>query len=131
MKKQQNIHSTSFIHKNTEINGNIHSEGNLHISGCIKGQVAVNTLLILDKTGTIIGNLSASDAKISGNIEGELRITGMLTLLSGAKISGNIFAKQLVTEAGAIVDGELRVGKNTDVQKGEIITALPYQKKAG
>ena len=131
MKKEKSINTTSFIHQNTVINGNLTSDGNMHISGSIKGQATISELLVLDKTGSIIGDLNAKEAKISGTIEGEVRIEGTLTLHSEAKVSGNIFARHLITEAGALVNGEIRVGKNVDVQKDEIITAIPLQKKAG
>lgn len=131
MKKEKSINTTSFIHQNTVINGSLTSDGNVHISGSIQGQAIISELLVLDKTGSIIGDLNAKEAKVSGTIEGEVRIEGTLTLHPEAKVTGNIFARHLITEAGALVNGEIRVGKNVDVQKDEIITAIPLQKKAG
>lgn len=131
MKKEKSINTTTFIHQNTVINGSLTSDGNVHISGSIQGQAIISELLILDKTGSIIGDLNAKEAKISGTIEGEVRIEGTLTLHPEAKVTGNIFARLLITEAGALVNGEIRVGKNVDVQKDEIITAISLQKKAG
>ena len=131
MKKEKNINTTSFIHQDTEIIGDLSSDGSLHISGSVKGQINISQLLVLDKQGSISGDLNASEAKISGKVEGEIRITGTLTLHPEARVTGNIIARNLITEAGAIVDGEIRVGKKVDVQSIEILAELPLQKKAG
>ena len=131
MKKEKSINTTSFIHQDTEINGDLSSDGSLHISGSVKGQINISQLLVLDKQGSITGDLNASEAKISGKVEGEIRITGTLTLHPEARVTGNIIARNLITEAGAIVDGEIRVGKKVDVQSIEILAELPLQKKAG
>lgn len=132
MKHSNTVNTTTFIHHDTTLTAEITCEGNLHISGTINGNVEAKSLVVIDQGGSITGNLQASETKISGKVVGDLRIQGTLTLLPSAIITGNIFARNLVTETGARIDGSLMVGKNVDIASASVFEEnLPLQKKAG
>ncbi len=129
--KDTRTNNTSYIAEGTTLKANMTSEGNIHISGIVDGEIITKQHLILNDTGKITGNTIANTAMISGYIEGDLRVTETLKIHANAKINGNIFAKHLVTEEGAEINGILRTGKDVKVLAEQIIKEVPLQKKAG
>ena len=55
--------------------------------------------------GKIKGNISAQSVIISGEVDGDITVTGKLELLSSGKIAGDIVAGSLVIDEGASFDG--------------------------
>ena len=68
---------------------------------------------------------------ISGIIEGDLRVTESLTLHAKAKVKGNIYAKHLITEEGAEINGLLKTGSKVDINSEQLVKEVPLQMKAG
>lgn len=129
--KDTRTNNTTFIAEGTTIKADITCEGNIHISGIAHGEIITKQHLILNDSGKISGNIIAKTAMISGTIEGDLRITETVTLHAKAIVNGNIYAKQLVTEHGAEINGMLRTGKDVKVLVDQTIKEVPLQKKAG
>lgn len=129
--KDSRTNNTSFIAEGTTIKADITSEGNIHISGIADGEIITKQHLILNDTGRITGNTIAKTAMISGTVEGDLRVTETLKLHAKARVHGNIYARDLVTEQGAEVNGLLRTGKDVKVLSEQVVKEVPLQKKAG
>ena len=125
--------NTTFIAIGTIISANITCEGNIHISGSADGEINTKQDLILNETGKIKGNIIAKSAIISGSVEGDLKVTGSLTLhaKAKAKVKGNIYAKHLITEEGAEINGLLKTGSTVDKNSEQLIKEVSLQKKAG
>jgi cytoskeletal protein CcmA (bactofilin family) len=54
--------------------------------------------------------LQVESAEIAGELSGTLQVTGTAVLKSTARWFGDLVAGHLVTEAGAVVVGTLRIG---------------------
>lgn len=89
------------INEGTNIKGDIHSKGFFRIDGNIEGNVSTPSKVVLGKTGFIKGTLSCENADIEGKFEGNLHVSGILSLRSTAQIEGEVIAGKLAVEPGA------------------------------
>lgn len=112
---------TCVISKGAEIEGKFSSKEDLRLDGRIIGEVDCTNRIVMGESGYVKGVIKANEAVIMGEVEGDLNISGALTLKSTAKIKGNIVAKLMSVDEGAIYNGECKIGefaaKRTVVRK--------------
>ena len=89
------------INEGTKLKGDIQSEGFFRIDGIIDGNVSTPSKVVLGKTGVITGTLTCENADIEGKFEGDLNVTGTLTLRGTAHIEGEVVVGKLAVEPGA------------------------------
>ena len=89
------------INEGTTLQGDISSKGFFRIDGTIKGNVKTPSKVVLGKTGFIHGTLTCENADIEGKFEGNLDVSGTLSLKSTAVIEGEVVAGKLAVEPGA------------------------------
>ncbi|HKM93071.1 MAG TPA: polymer-forming cytoskeletal protein [Prolixibacteraceae bacterium] len=84
-----------------------------------------NTVNLIAKTTKIIGDItSESDIRIDGNLQGNLKTTGLLIVGASGQISGEIECK--TAEIEGVIDGKITVSellslKATSNLKGEVV----------
>ena len=99
------------VAKGTKIEGLFRSTENVRIDGTLVGDVFCEKKLVLGQEGQIEGKLNSLDAVIMGHIKGEVKIDGILQLVSTAFIEGNIIARKMIVEEGARYSGECKIGE--------------------
>ncbi|MDC0637710.1 polymer-forming cytoskeletal protein [Flavobacteriaceae bacterium] len=97
--------SQNRINEGTKLIGDIQSSGFFRIDGVIEGTIEKPSKVVLGKTGQIKGKLVCGDADLEGRFEGELHVSGTLTLKSSARIQGQVVVGKLSVEPGAIFNG--------------------------
>lgn len=90
------------INEGTILRGDINSQGFFRIDGTIEGNVSTPSKVVLGKSGRLNGTLICENADIEGNFEGDLNVTGLLTLRATAQIEGKVIVGKLSVEPGAI-----------------------------
>lgn len=110
----------NMISEGTKVKGTINSENDIRIAGSTDGEVISKSKLIVTSNGHVEGEVKALDADIAGKVEGELRISNKLTLRQSAIINGDIFAKTLIVEEGAEMNGTCRMGAEATTVKKPI-----------
>lgn len=93
--------SQNRINEGTQLKGDIISEGFFRVDGIIEGNISKPSKVVIGKTGKVIGKLICENADIEGNFEGNLDVTGILTLKSTAVIEGDVIVGKLAVEPGA------------------------------
>ncbi|MDT0555548.1 bactofilin family protein [Patiriisocius hiemis] len=93
--------SQNRINEGTLIKGDITSQGFFRIDGTIEGNVKTPSKVVIGKSGKIVGTLSCKDADIEGTFNGELDISGTLSLKATATIEGDVVVGKLSVEPGA------------------------------
>jgi cytoskeletal protein CcmA (bactofilin family)/DNA-directed RNA polymerase subunit RPC12/RpoP len=66
------------------------------------------------------GPLEVGSAEIAGELAGNLRARGTVVLKSTARLFGDVEAGALVTEAGAVVVGKMRIALKPDGQQARL-----------
>ncbi len=129
MKKKGNVQFDSpdrlnVIVEGSKIIGDIITESNLRIDGEVLGNVSSASKVVVGKTGFIKGNLTCAEGDVEGNIEGVVKVEGLLCLKSTANIEGEITTAKLQVDEGAEFSGSCKMRNfsskvESQVQKGQ------------
>lgn len=107
---QENSEKISLIGPSTTIKGKIKTTRDLRIDGNLEGNVVTKAKVIVGSQGKIKGEISASDASISGLVEGGINTDKTLELKQSSTIVGDVSTKELIVENGAKLNGKIKVG---------------------
>ena len=103
------------IKEGSVIKGNMESPYSIRVDGFITGDLLSQEKIIVGSMGEIGGNLSGGDISIEGYINGDVMANGQLQLSASAKVYGSIFARQIIVENGAELNGKVTVGKEIEL----------------
>ena len=106
----------------TTFTGNIESEGSIKVLGKVEGDVKASGDVYIEHTSSVIGNIYGSKVYISGYIKGNVLAKGILHLMTQAKLYGDIEVNSIVTDEGAIFQGNCRM---IEVNSEEAATVTP------
>jgi cytoskeletal protein CcmA (bactofilin family) len=106
----------------TTFTGNIESEGSIKVLGKVEGDVKASGDVYIEQTSSVTGNIYGSNVYISGHIKGNVLAKGILHLMTQAKLYGDIEVNSIVTDEGAIFQGNCRM---IEVNSEEAATVTP------
>lgn len=111
-KKNEEIVTSSFnlISQGTEIKGDIVCRGDIRMDGTIKGNIDSKAKVVIGASGAVEGTIVCQNADISGAIAGGIEVAESLYLKATATLNGEITTGKLIVEAGAIFNGNCRMG---------------------
>ena len=92
------------INEGTKLKGDISSTGFFRIDGTIEGTVKTPSKVVLGKSGVIIGTLICENADIEGKFQGNLNVSGILSIRATGHIEGDVVAGKLSVEPGAVLN---------------------------
>jgi len=122
--EQQPIqHNT--ITNGTEITGDINSQGDLRLDGLLKGNLNIKGRVVIGKTGKVLGTITCKIAEISGNVEGKVYVSELLTLTETAIVKGDIIINKLCIQPGCKFTGTCAMDANNVGNGQSIITGRP------
>lgn len=104
----------NLVGEGTTFEGTLRADNDVRASGRIVGRLEVAGKALVAETGTIEGEIVATNADIAGNVQGEIYVEDQLVLKSSARIDGTIETDRLVVEEGAVFTGECRMGQALD-----------------
>ncbi len=94
------------------LNGEMKFAGSVYFDGKLKGNIANNSstkhkddVLVIGPNAKIIGNISAKQIYVLGDIEGNIYSLGELFLLPGSSIQGDIHYNLMEMSHGSKVNG--------------------------
>lgn len=96
------------------MSGEITSCDHLIVEGHVEAALKGASVLDVSENGSFNGEVEIEQATIAGRFEGDIRVSGRLTVKSGGFIKGTISYGELTVEAGATLDGKLAPFNNTD-----------------
>jgi cytoskeletal protein CcmA (bactofilin family) len=92
--------------------GELSAEEDLFIEGRIEGTIAHHKMnLTIGKQGRVKADIDATSVVIEGQLVGNIRSDGTVTLAKGANVEGNIFCAHIVMEEGARFEGKIDMGE--------------------
>ncbi|MAP81660.1 MAG: cell shape determination protein CcmA [Aequorivita sp.] len=118
------------INEGTRLKGDVSSTGFFRIDGTIEGNVNTPSKVVLGKTGIIIGTLTCENADIEGKFEGNLQVSGTLSLRSTAVVEGDVVVGKLSVEPGATLNASC-VMQNGMTKAKQNAQELPRDSKPG
>lgn len=109
----------NLVGEGTTFEGTLRADNDVRASGRIVGRLEVTGKALVAKTGTVEGEIVATNADVAGSVQGEIHVEDQLVLKSSARVDGTIETDRLVVEEGAIFTGECRMGQAADASSEE------------
>lgn len=104
MKSDEN--KISIIDAGFTVEGMVVGKGRLVIKGTVKGSVNGDNVVIAEQ-GAVYADAHATAITIGGIFDGQIEVEKELTVLSTGKCSGQVKCKDLVVEAGGILNASV------------------------
>jgi cytoskeletal protein CcmA (bactofilin family) len=104
------------IGRGITMSGEIESCDHLIVEGSVEASLKGANLLEISETGVFYGTVEIEQATIAGRFEGDLIVSGRLTVRSTGSVIGSIVYKELAVEAGATVDGKINPISGSAIQ---------------
>ncbi len=112
----------------TKIHGEVETKGDIRIDGTVVGTLNIQGKLVLGTSGKIEGEIKCKNAEVMGHIEGEIKVTELLSLKASSTLKGDIITNKISIEPGANISGTInmdkeqlnsitKIGPNANVQK--------------
>lgn len=89
------------------MSGEIEACDNLIVEGTVEASLKGASILDVTETGVFYGSVEIENAVIAGRFEGDITVTGRLTVTTTGSITGTIVYGELSVEAGASIDGRM------------------------
>ena len=95
----------------TRVVGHLSFEGGLHVDGSVEGNISappgVEAAVSISSTGTVEGNVEASEVVLNGTVKGDVFASERVELGSTARVVGNVVYNLIEMAIGAEVNGKL------------------------
>jgi len=114
----------SLINKGQTIEGAISSKGRLDIHGTVKGKIDGETVVIAPE-GVVHADVKVAGITIGGTFEGEIRASNELIILSSGSCTGKVVCRNLVVEAGGILNAEVACVSGQDEESEKKLLTAP------
>lgn len=86
--------------------------GNVEASGLqMVGNIVASGIATIDSGSEVEGDVTVESMTLNGKIWGDVKVSTLLSLESSAVISGHVSADKLAVSEGAIIQGEILIGK--------------------
>lgn len=112
MKKNNNQFvngNMTIIGAGTTVEGIVKASGSTRIDGTVNGDITSEGVVVVADGGVVNGNISAADVKISGEVKGNLSVSGKTELVSNGKLIGDVKTGSLSIDETAIFHGNCKM----------------------
>jgi cytoskeletal protein CcmA (bactofilin family) len=121
-RKEESIVSTragdvhTLLGKGSEFEGKLSFEGQVRIDGKYSGQISTRDVLVIGEGARVNAEISAGTVIINGQVEGNIKASGLVELHPPAKVKGSIETPALSMDKGVIFEGSCKMENLTQGQ---------------
>ncbi len=94
----------------TTLVGELEVDGGLRIDGRFEGRLEVGGNVVIGQEGRVIADIDAGHVTVGGAVQGNIRATGRLEILSTGIVRGDILAEQVMIAPGGVLQGMSLMG---------------------
>jgi len=102
----------NFLVKGTEIEGDVDAKSDIRIDGSIIGNLKCAAKVIIGAEGKVDGSIVCENAIIEGHFNGDITVSGLLSVKENAVLTGNVATNKLEVTPGAQFNGSCSMGNN-------------------
>ena len=114
---------TTMVGVDTLIEGTLKTKSSIRINGTIIGDVRADGIVVLTKTGKIVGTIEAESIIVAGVVEGNMSIRDKVNVEATGEIYGDVITKKFVIDEESIFQGNCIMNRD-----GKVIPVPPYIK---
>jgi cytoskeletal protein CcmA (bactofilin family) len=96
----------SIIDHGLTVDGTVSGKGQLVIKGTVKGALEGENIVIAEE-GAVEADTKVTVITVGGRFQGKLEASKELTILSTGKCSGEVVCKDLIVEAGGVLNAKV------------------------
>jgi len=100
------LDNISIIDEGLSVDGTVSVKGKLVIKGTVEGSLVGETVIVAEG-GVVCAESKVVSITLGGRFEGELNASKELIILSTGSCTGKVVCKDLVVEAGGILNAEV------------------------
>ncbi len=97
--------SDTVVARGTVVKGEVHAECAVRVHGRVEGQVRCTGMLFVADGGGVHADVTASSARIAGEVVGDVVALDLVELLGAGRVTGDIRAARVVIADGATLRG--------------------------
>lgn len=116
---------TTMVGADTVIEGCLKTKSSVRINGTVIGDVRADGVVVLTKTGHIIGTIEADSIIVAGVVEGNMSIRDKVNVEASGEIYGDVITKKFVIDEESIFQGNCITNRD-----GKFIPVPPYKKSS-
>lgn len=117
-KKEGNINTATIVTACTEITGDLKGSDTVHVDGTLNGNISVDNMVVIGKSGIINGNIKAQKIMVNGSVKGSMTCVDLEIMQSG-KVSHKIDADTITldgeVEGTIVAKSSINILKNAQV----------------
>lgn len=95
------------INQGCSLHGDLNADTDIRIDGCIKGNIACTSKVVIGVTGEVEGNIECTDLTIEGKLKGLVLSSGTLYFRKTSYFEGQVSFVKLIVEDGAEIKASL------------------------
>ena len=103
------------ISKGVKIEGKLSCSGNIRLDGEVQGDISSEGVVIIGENGKVNGQINADSITIGGRVAGTVRAKDKVVLEAKANLKGDIITKILSVDAGAVFNGNTKMGDSINL----------------
>lgn len=103
------------ISKGVKIEGKLSCSGNIRLDGEVQGDISSQGVVIIGEFGKVNGQINADNITIGGKVTGTVKAKDKVVLEAKANLKGDITTKALMVEAGAVFNGNTKMGDSGNI----------------
>ena len=119
--------SKVIIGNGVKLKGEITDADEVQIDGTADVTMSADNLIV-GNTGSLKGTIQADNADVWGNVDGDLKVSGTLTIQEQGSVSGSIEYHNLQIKLGGKIMGDIKVAekviKITDAPTSDSLSSL-------
>jgi cytoskeletal protein CcmA (bactofilin family) len=96
----------TIIGPSIKVKGNFNGQGNIVVEGILEGSLKTNGDVFIGDRAKISASIEAKEARIGGEVSGNIKIKKHAEIVASAKIFGDIECSSMSVERGAIFNGK-------------------------
>lgn len=103
----------AYLGSDTVYEGKLSFKGTVRIEGKFIGEIISDGTLNIGKDAQVRGTLSVGELLVSGHFNGEAAVKRRTVLYSTGVLEGRLQSPKLLTEEGAIIEGQVMMREET------------------
>jgi cytoskeletal protein CcmA (bactofilin family) len=124
--KNKVVSITTLIGKTCKIEGSIVTKESIRVDGHVVGNIDCENHASISEGAVLDGNIRAAELFIAGKITGNITASRIIELAKTANIKGDIITAKIQVHAGALFNGNTKMGDNIkNVEEGKPTTQKP------